>query len=55
MLLMLLMVLPFAAALMLALGARSGRRMHVGIAAGASAAGLALLLLARPRSSREPR
>jgi formate hydrogenlyase subunit 3/multisubunit Na+/H+ antiporter MnhD subunit len=48
MLLMLLMVLPFAAALMLALGARSGRRMHVGIAAGASAAGLALLLLAAP-------
>ncbi|WP_031440502.1 proton-conducting transporter transmembrane domain-containing protein, partial [Sphingomonas sp. FUKUSWIS1] len=46
--LMLLMVLPFAAALMLALGARCGRRMHVGIAAGASAAGLALLLLAAP-------
>ncbi len=46
--LMLLMVLPFAAALMLALGARGGRRMHVGIAAGASAAGFALLLLAAP-------
>ena len=46
--LMLLMVLPFAAALMLALGARGRRRMHVGIAAGASAAGLALLLLAAP-------
>ncbi|MGU3391268.1 monovalent cation/H+ antiporter subunit A [Sphingomonas sp. M1A8_2b] len=43
-----LTLLPFFAAVMLALCARAGRPVHMAIAAGASAAGMALLLYAAP-------
>ncbi|WBH15061.1 monovalent cation/H+ antiporter subunit A [Sphingomonas radiodurans] len=48
MILAVLTMLPFAAALLLALCRDRGRRVHVAIAAGASAGGLALLLSAAP-------
>ncbi|MCK8455229.1 monovalent cation/H+ antiporter subunit A [Sphingomonas faeni] len=48
MVLVALLSLPFAAAVMLALNAGASRRAHMAIAAGASGAGLALLLAAAP-------
>jgi multicomponent K+:H+ antiporter subunit A len=48
MILMALALLPFAAAILLALCARSARGVHMAIAAGASAIGVGLLLVAAP-------